>query len=38
MQRRIAADQAYVRNQSLKLDIGILLATIPSVFKGKNAF
>ena len=38
MQCRIAADQAYVRNQSLKLDIGILLATIPSVFKGTNAF
>ena len=38
MQRRIAADNTYVRNQSLKLDIGILLATIPSVFKGTNAF
>ncbi|TCU06830.1 sugar transferase [Rhizobium sullae] len=38
MQRRIAADQTYVRNRSLKLDIDILLATVPSVLKGTNAF
>jgi putative colanic acid biosysnthesis UDP-glucose lipid carrier transferase len=38
MERRVAADCSYVKNQCLSLDVGILCATIPCVIKGTNAF
>ena len=37
-QRRVELDLEYIRDQSIRTDLGILFRTVPSVLRRKGAF